>query len=71
MPHINDLFRVIWSIFANLGLNRNINVFFVIFIYINITNLVLYFLPVLFFAENCAQLVVELFAVMDVVVAGS
>ena len=62
---------MIWSIFANLGLNRNINVFLDIFIYINITNLVLHFLPVLFFAENFAQLVVELFAVMDVVVAGS
>ena len=42
-----------------------------IFIYINITNLILYFLPVLFFSENFSQLVVESFAVMDVVVAGS
>ena len=45
--------------------------FLYIFIYINITNLVLHFLPVLFFAENFVQLVVESFAVMDVVVAGS
>ena len=62
-----------WSIFANWGLTRNFNVFFlyIFIIYINITNLVLYFLPVLFFAENFAQLVVESFAVMDVVAAGS
>ena len=45
--------------------------FLYIFIYINITNLILYFFPVLFCAENFAQLVVESFAVMDVVVAGS
>ena len=64
---------MIWSIFANWGLKRNINVFLemYIFIYINITNLVLYLLPVLFFAENLAQIVVESFAVMDVVAADS